>query len=89
MGQETRKDGYDFINSLSREEFYNNYIKGICKTHSFSAIATFLSANSSENEKEEVRGCLADLGVPNELMETDDDLDLIVASITERSVHLR
>ena len=83
------KSGIDYINSMSRDDFYYKVVKGIARTRDFGFIETFFASNSSENIKTNVKKALIEIGVPAESMQTDFDLDMVVGAIAGRSVELR
>ena len=79
----------EFIESMPRDEFVIKFVRKIGQTASFGALATFHAQNISAEEKEQVRTTLTKIGVPSDLMETDDDLDNIAAFVSARAVTLR
>lgn len=89
MSQKAPDNGIDIISSMSRKDFHQKYVRRVCQTLSFGALASFYAENLSASEKLEVRRSLADNGIPFEMTETDDALDEIAAVISERAVSLK
>lgn len=83
------QSGVDYINSMTREEFHKKVVRGIAQNSDFSFVATFLSADSPENIKTNVKNMLIEIGLPAESIQTDYDLDMVVGAIAGRSVELR
>lgn len=80
--------GASIIRSMSRNDFHRKYVRGVCQTLSFGALASFLAENLSAEEKMEIRRSLADNGIPFEMTKTNDALDEIAAVISARAVSL-
>ncbi len=83
------RSGTDIIRDMSRDDFHNKFVRGIGQTRSFGALASFFAANIDEDEKEEVRKALSNIGIPRELTETDEALDEIAAVVSARAVTLK
>ena len=81
--------GANIIETMSRSDFHQKYVRGVCKTRSFGALVTFMAENISSEEKLEVRTKLARNGIPLSMTETDDDLNTIAAVISARAVSLK
>ena len=79
-----------FIGEMSRDAFYNGFVKRVGKTHEFAALATIKAKNLTDDEKNEVRRLLSThLKFPYYLMDNDDKLDDIAAVASARAVTLR
>ncbi|MBR3256331.1 hypothetical protein IKG10_01535 [Candidatus Saccharibacteria bacterium] len=85
--QEVR-NGIDFIASMSKKEYHEKFLRGVARTRVFGALITFKAENISDEEKQEVREVLHDMGIPFEFMESDKELDDIAAFAAARSVSL-
>ena len=82
-------DGVNVIETMSRNDFHQKFVRGICQTRAFGALASFMAEHISPEEKREVRIMLANNGIPFNMTESDADLDAIAAVISARAVHLR
>lgn len=82
-------DGVSIIEMMSRNDFHQKYVRGICKTRSFGALVSFMAENISSEEKFEVRTMLARNGIPLSLTKSDDDLNTIAAAISARATSLK
>ena len=79
-----------YIEGMSRDEFYNSFVKDVGQTEAFGALASFKTMGLTDEEKAEVRDLLSTkMGVPENLMDTDEKLDCVAAFSTYRAVHLR
>lgn len=81
--------GVDIIEMMSRNDFHQKYVRGVCKARSFGALVTFMAENISSEEKLEVRTMLAHNGIPLSMTESNDDLNMIAAVISARAVSLK
>ena len=82
-------DGVKIIEMISRNDFHQNYVRGICTNRSFGALVSFMAENISPEEKLEVRTILSHNGIPLNLTESDEDLNTIAAAISARAVSLK
>ncbi len=90
MSREVLNSAEGFIAALSRNYFYNNFVRVVGRTRAFGALASFKAVNLSEGEKTELRKLFSEnMGVPDALMDTNEKLDILAAVATARAATLR
>lgn len=83
-----KHEGVEIIRAMSREDFHQNIIKGICKSIEFSHLVLAGAQDLSEEEKDYVKEALARVA-PKIKLESDEDFDEVARAIASRSVKLR
>ncbi|MBQ3445959.1 hypothetical protein IJG29_04555 [Candidatus Saccharibacteria bacterium] len=81
--------GVNIIRGMTRDEFYQNIVKGVAKTSEFSALVVAGPARLLDSERNTLRKQLAEAGIPYDATVTDEDLIDIAVVIAGRSVTLR
>ena len=88
MSQVVHSSGVDIIERMSRDDFLQKFVRGVCLTRSFGALFSFKAENISSEEKLEVREMLAENGIPLKLTESNDDLNEIAVAVSARAIRL-
>lgn len=79
----------EIINEIPREIFHKKFVGGICQTKEFSYLASFWAKSIPVDYKQKIKKELSALGIPSNLLTSDDDLDDIAIEIMNRAIELR
>lgn len=81
--------GVEIVRDMSRDDFYQNIIKGVARTHEFSTLIVAGPSALTEAEKDLLRNELSGTGITHDMTATDYDLTEVAFEIAWRSVTLK
>ena len=78
-----------FIEAMSRDDFFHKIFTKIARRHDFSTIACGGIEDLTIQEKDSLRGEMAECGIPPDIIESDEELAEAVSVIAARGVEIR
>lgn len=81
--------GVEIVRDMSRDDFYQNIIRGVARTHEFSTLIVAGPSALTETEKDLLRNGLSGVGITHDMTASDYDLTEVAIEIAGRSVTLK
>ena len=79
----------DFIEGLSRDDFFYNYVRRVANDFDFSRVMTLGIDYIDAKAKKSLRSQIVSVGMPAELVNTDKKLEEAIFAIGARAVEVR